>query len=321
MRKGVANFVKTHFYGRSDIGKVRSANQDSYIVGRLCDNAALCVVCDGMGGAKSGNVASECAAVVFAEKVKKYAAQRIAPDGIMELDSDDACVILDDAAHDANSAVYKKSQTSSAFRGMGTTLVAALICDDVAYVINVGDSRLYLISDNTITQITHDHSYVQHLIDSGSLTVEDARTHPYRNRITRAVGVGSDLEADIYSVDLSSLDCCYLLLCSDGLSGQLLPEDIYGIITDEAFEGDTEKELAEKTSRLIDAANAQGGPDNITALLVKCTADVPYSDLPYDDDSFGGEEITDTPDVLSADGSDDKIPGASGSPDDGRKRD
>lgn len=279
----MAILVKTHFYGRSDIGKVRSANQDSYIVGRLCENAALCVVCDGMGGAKSGNVASECAAVVFAEKVRKYAAQRISQTGAMELDSDDACVILDDAAHDANSAVYKKSQTSSAFKGMGTTLVAALICDDVAYVINVGDSRLYLISDNTITQITHDHSYVQHLIDSGSLTVEDARTHPYRNRITRAVGVGSDLEADIYSVDLSSLDCCYLLLCSDGLSGQILPEDIYGIISDDQEYVDTDEELAAKTSKLIDAANAQGGPDNITALLVKCTADTDEIDLPESD--------------------------------------
>ncbi len=258
--------METYFYGRSDIGKVRSANQDSYIIGRLCENASLCVVCDGMGGARSGNVASECAAAIFADKVKKYAAPHIS-DGIMELDSDDACVILDDAAHDANSAVYKKSQSSIVYKGMGTTLVAALICGDVAYVINVGDSRLYLISDNTITQITHDHSYVQHLIDSGTLTVEDARTHPYRNRITRAVGVASDLEADIYSVDLSSLDCCYLLLCSDGLSGQLLPEDIYAIITAET-EGDDE--LSEKTEKLIDAANAAGGPDNITALLIKC---------------------------------------------------
>ena len=261
--------METYFYGRSDIGKVRSANQDSYIIGRLCENASLCVVCDGMGGARSGNVASECAAAIFADKVKKYAAPHI-KDGFMELDSDDACVILDDAAHDANSAVYKKSQSSPAYKGMGTTLVAALICDDVAYVINVGDSRLYLISDNTITQITHDHSYVQHLIDNGTLTVEDARTHPYRNRITRAVGVASVLEADIYSVDLSSLDCCYLLLCSDGLSGQLLPEDIYAIIAD-GNEG--EDELSEKTEKLIDAANAAGGPDNITALLIKCVGD------------------------------------------------
>lgn len=285
----MAFFVKTQFYGRSDVGKVRSANQDSYIAGRLCDNAALCVVCDGMGGAKSGNVASECAALVFAEKVKKYAASTISG-GIMSLNSDEACVILDDAAHDANKAVYKKSQSSVAYKGMGTTLVGALICDDIAYVINVGDSRLYLISDNTITQITHDHSYVQHLIDSGSLTVDDARTHPYRNRITRAVGVMSELEADIYLVDLSSLECCYLLLCSDGLSGQLLPEDIYGIIAEEYDTDDVEAELAEKTEKLIDAANAEGGPDNITALIVKCTCD---------------DEVGETTDELNNDGNGD----------------
>ena len=277
MRKGMAILVEIHFYGRSDTGKVRAANQDSYIISRICDNAALCVVCDGMGGAKSGNVASECAAAVFAEKVRKYAAPLVGSDGIMTLESDDACVILDDAAHDANLAVYKKSQTSSAFRGMGTTLVAALLCSDVAYVINVGDSRLYLISDNTITQITHDHSYVQHLIDSGSLSVEDARNHPYRNRITRAVGISADLEADIYSVDLSELDGCYLLLCSDGLSGQLLPEDIYEIISSESEDEPSDRadsidaELSGKTARLIKAANDAGGPDNITALLVKYT--------------------------------------------------
>ncbi len=278
MRKGMAILVEIHFYGRSDIGKVRAANQDSYIISRICDNAALCVVCDGMGGARSGNVASECAAAVFAEKVRKYAAPLVGSDGIMTLESDDACVILDDAAHDANLAVYKKSQTSSAFRGMGTTLVAALLCSDLAYVINVGDSRLYLISDNTITQITHDHSYVQHLIDSGSLSVEDARNHPYRNRITRAVGISADLEADIYSVDLSGLDSCYLLLCSDGLSGQLLPEDIYEIISSESETSDipdTDAELSEKTARLIEAANDAGGPDNITALLVKYTNSEP----------------------------------------------
>ena len=139
-----------------------------------------------MGGAKSGNVASALSAEVFAESVSRYAAPRIS-NGVLTLDSDDACLILDDAAHDANTAVYKKSQTSPDYQGMGTTLVAALFCGDIVYVVNVGDSRLYLISDGTMTQITHDHSYVQHLIDSGSLTAEEARTHPFRNRITRAV--------------------------------------------------------------------------------------------------------------------------------------
>lgn len=261
-----------NFFGKSDMGRMRTMNQDSYLIRPICKNAALCVVCDGMGGAKSGNVASELAVDTFAKQVAKYAASKTGKDGILELSSDDACIILDDAARDANKEVYKKAQSSPDYQGMGTTLVGALFCDDVVYVINVGDSRLYLVSNNTITQITHDHSYVQHLIDSGSLTPEEARNHPYRNRITRAVGIKNELEADIYSVELSSLDLCYLLLCTDGLSGQLAPEDIYAMISsdlDIEIVTDVESELSDKVDRLIGAANEAGGPDNITAVLVK----------------------------------------------------
>ncbi len=280
MAERLGLIVEIYFWGGSDTGKVRSANQDSYLISGISANSTLCVVCDGMGGAKSGNIASEYAIEVFCEKIKKYTASKI-DDGILSLDSDDACVILDNAAHDANLAVYKKSQSSPDYKGMGTTLVAALFCGDIVYVLNVGDSRLYLISDDTITQITHDHSYVQYLVDSGSLSAEDARNHPYRNRITRAVGIRSELECDIYSVDLSSLDGAYLLLCSDGLSGQLLPEDIYSIITTdtETEEEGVSAELSNKVERLIEAANAAGGPDNITAVLVKYTQDGGSDDL------------------------------------------
>lgn len=261
-----------NFFGKTDTGKQRSANQDSYTIRPICKNAALAVVCDGMGGAKSGNVASECAIEKFALSVLKYSEDKMGKDGILKLTSEEACIILDDAARDANLAVYEKSQSSPDYQGMGTTLVAALFCDDIAYVINIGDSRLYLISDNAITQITHDHSYVQHLIDSGTLSVEDARNHPFRNRITRAVGIDSEIESDIFSVDLSTLEICYLLLCSDGLSGVLLPEDIYEIVSSDLDIDvilDTETELADKTDRLIEAANNEGGPDNITAVIVK----------------------------------------------------
>ncbi len=261
-----------NFFGKSDTGKQRAANQDSFAVRPICKNATLCVVCDGMGGAKSGNVASECAIEAFVAGVIKYSEAKINGDGVLKITSDEACIILDDAAVDANRAVYEKSQSSPDFEGMGTTLVAALLCDEIAYVINIGDSRLYLVSDNAITQITHDHSYVQHLIDSGTLTVEEARNHPFRNRITRAVGIQEEIDCDIFSVELSTLDICYLLLCSDGLSGQLMPEDIYTIVSSDLDIDvilDTETELADKTDRLIEAANDAGGPDNITAVLVK----------------------------------------------------
>ena len=261
-----------NFFGKSDTGKMRTANQDSYAIRPISKNATLCVVCDGMGGAKSGNVASETAISVFCDSVVKYCTPKITKLKKLKISSDDACVILDDAARDANSAVYEKSQTSPDYEGMGTTLVAALFVDDVAYVINIGDSRMYLISDNTITQVTHDHSYVQHLIDSGTVSVEEARNHPFRNRITRAVGISPETESDIFSVELSSLDVAYLLLCSDGLSGLLLPEDIYEMISSDLdidVVTDIESELCDKTDRLIKAANDAGGTDNITAVLVK----------------------------------------------------
>lgn len=261
-----------YFFGRSDTGKVRSMNQDCFRIVPLCKNAHLCVVCDGMGGAKSGNVASEYAVEVFTKQVAKYSQAKINRDGLLEINGDDACVILDDAARDANREVYKLSQSSADYQGMGTTLVAALICGDTVYVINVGDSRLYLISDNTITQITHDHSYVQHLVDNGSITPEDARSHPFRNRITRAIGTKNELETDIFLVELDNTDVCYLLLCTDGLSGVILPEDIYETVSsirDVEIITDVEAELSDKAERLINAANAAGGPDNITAVLVK----------------------------------------------------
>ena len=261
-----------NFFGKSDVGLMRTANQDSYEIRGICKNATLAVVCDGMGGAKSGNVASEYALEVFCERVLKYCEPKISPEGILVLDSDDACTVLDDAAHDANKAVYRKAQSSPDYHGMGTTLVAALFCDSIAFVANVGDSRLYLISDEEVSQITHDHSYVQHLIDSGSITAEEARVHPYRNRITRAVGIKNDVDVDIYSVDLSGLDVCYILLCSDGLSGQVTAEEIGRIIasdTDIDVVTDVEAELSDKTDLLIKAANDAGGPDNITAVLVK----------------------------------------------------
>ncbi len=261
-----------NFFGKSDTGKMRTANQDSYAIRPISKNATLCVVCDGMGGAKSGNVASETAMSVFCDSVAKYCEPKTTKFKKLKVSSDDVCVILDDAARDANSAVYEKAQSSPDYEGMGTTLVAALFVNDIAYVINIGDSRMYLISDNTITQVTHDHSYVQHLIDSGTLSVEDARNHPFRNRITRAVGVDEDIECDIFSVELANLEVGYLLLCSDGLCGVLLPEDIYALVSSDLdidIVLDTDAELADKTERLIAAANEAGGPDNITAVLIK----------------------------------------------------
>ena len=250
-----------NFFGKSDTGKVRSANQDSYLIRAITRNATLAVVCDGMGGAKSGNVASECAVEVFCERVVKYASGKI-HDGHLRLTSDDACIILDNAVHDANTAVWRKSQSSPDFQGMGTTLVAALFVDDVVYVVNVGDSRLYLISDNTITQITHDHSYVQYLVDIGRISEEEARTAPNRNIITKAVGTESSVDADVFVTEIDpTVNPAYVLLCSDGLTNYLAPEQLFEILK-------AETSVDEKTTTLISRANSLGGTDNITAVVI-----------------------------------------------------
>lgn len=270
LRKGWF-ILEINFYADSDTGKVRAVNQDGYIICGLGNNATICVVCDGMGGAKSGNVASRCAAETFVEKIREYTASSVSDDGMMLLNGEDACAFLADAVADANAAVLEKSKSSAEFEGMGTTLVAALFCDDTAYVANVGDSRMYLISDGEINQVTHDHSYVQHLVDAGQISPEDARVHPFRNRITKAVGIHPDIEPDIFTVDLSNLDLCYLLLCTDGLCGQLEDCEMLKIISDDPDSDDTESELSRKTEKLIKASNDAGGPDNITVILVKCT--------------------------------------------------
>lgn len=251
------------FNGKSDVGRVRHANQDSFVTERLSDGSVLLLVCDGMGGAKSGNVASECAVEAFAGYLREAAEKQLSG-------KDDICDTLLRALSEANGTVYKKSRTSSEFEGMGTTLVAALIKDGNAYVINVGDSRLYLLTEEEIAQVSHDHSYVQNLVDCGAITAEEALTHPYRNRITRAVGVDNYVEGDLFSVRLSDFSDCYLLLCSDGLSGQLSNDVLHSIVTGKQTGAeDPETDLAEKVNRLIDSANEAGGPDNITAVLAR----------------------------------------------------
>ncbi len=283
--------LKLNFFGRSDTGRVRSANQDNFYAKRLCTNSALCVVCDGMGGARGGNVASSLAAEAFAERLSKLVAAKTS-NGVLKLTPESACRMLDDAADAANLAVYKKSQSAKEYSGMGTTLVAVLFCGDVAYAVNIGDSRLYLISGGELTQITHDHSYVQHLVDSGEITPEEARNHPFRNRITRAVGIGSSIESDIFSIDLHGIEECRLLLCSDGLHGMLAPEEIRAIICEDEHsgiepeddeitlipigrdDGDITAELERITRSLIDAANQAGGSDNITAVLMQYAAEL-----------------------------------------------
>ncbi len=205
----------------------------------------LFVVADGIGGHSAGDYASSCTV-------------RTIENEVMLNDETEPIKIMKQAVEAANAEVYRKAQTDPAYNGMGTTVVMGTVINDVLYVANVGDSRLYLI-DEEITQITKDHSYVEEMVKSGEITAEEARIHPDRNIITRAVGVMESVVPDFFEVDVREED--RLLLCSDGLSGMVTDEEIFKIVREEG-------ELDVCADKLIKLANHKGGKDNITVILV-----------------------------------------------------
>ena len=238
-------------WGLTDKGCVRKMNQDAYEIRQLDRNTLLCVVCDGMGGAKSGNVASTLAVDVFAQEIQRTWTPN------MEWDKADQ--ILKSAVKLANFTVYDQANQFEEFSGMGTTLVAVLVRGRRVSIVNVGDSRAYVINQKGIRQITRDHSVVQMMVDRGELTPEMAKVYPGKNLITRAVGTEMTVLCDIFRQELSKGD--FLLLCSDGLSNllddqEILFEVVHGV----------NKERCCK--RLLDIAVSRGAPDNVTSVLV-----------------------------------------------------
>lgn len=238
-----------NLFGRTDIGCVRSSNQDAYLSGSLPNGAAWTVVCDGMGGANGGNIASLTAVEVISAGLK---AMSFAP-------GTDAAAYLLELLAAANRAVYEKAQQEPSLMGMGTTAVVALVHDGHCTIAHVGDSRAYLFRDRTVRQLTEDHSVVQELVRIGELTPEQARTHPRRNIITRAVGVGPLAEPDVTTIEFRPGDV--LLSCTDGLSGYLT-EDELGAFMNE-YKGQT------LVDHLLDHALQAGGADNITVSVIE----------------------------------------------------
>lgn len=243
-----------NLYGLTDIGLVRKNNQDSYAIRVLDDNQAIAVVCDGMGGARAGNVASAVAVEAFSAALEDSCRQGI-PD-----DPDKKRSLLFNACLAANAQVYELSATNQEYFGMGTTLVAALILPSEVYVVNIGDSRCYIWHEGTLTQVTSDHSLVQALVDCGDITPEEARTHPKKNVITRALGVEEETRCDIFAFERHDGD--KLLLCSDGLSNA---------VTDETMTMELSAQIsAEDTAKvLLSRAVEQGAPDNVTVILAQ----------------------------------------------------
>ena len=239
-------------WGLTDVGNVRSQNQDAFRIVELGKDALLAVVCDGMGGAKSGNVASRLASEVFSEEVKRSFSADLTPD--------EAEQMLRAAAKLANISVFEQSQLSEDYAGMGTTLVAALTYPRATLVLNIGDSRAYLINADGVRCITRDHSVVEMMVQRGELTPEQAKTHPSKNLITRAVGTEETVFSDVFRVETEPEDC--ILLCSDGLSNQMADQEILFEVVHGARRDDC-------CRRLLNIAKNRGAPDNVTSVLIE----------------------------------------------------
>ncbi len=239
-------------WGATDRGMVRQTNQDSFHYESLfMDDQIISVVCDGMGGARSGNVASELAVKTFVEDLRRSARPIMSRRYMMN--------IISRASSAANARVYEQSRSSEEYMGMGTTLVGAMIFGKSAVISNIGDSRAYLITDEGIIRITRDHSVVEDLIDRGDLTPEEARKHPSKNLITRALGTEREVKCDIYTEFVRQGN--YLMLCSDGLTNVVSDQEILF----EVLHGGNPEKCCQ---RLLEIANTRGGPDNITIVLI-----------------------------------------------------
>lgn len=238
-------------WGITDPGCVRTQNQDAYMTEQLDRNTTLCVVCDGMGGAKSGNVASLLAVDVFVEEIRRTWHSGMDPEEIDRM--------LEGAVKLANFTVFDQAQQFEEFYGMGTTLVAALICGKTVTVVNVGDSRAYLVNKDGLRRITTDHSLVQMMVQRGELTPERARTYPGKNYITRAIGTESVVLCDVFHLHVERGDS--VLLCSDGLSNMMDDQEILF----EVVHGVNKQYCCQ---RLLDIAKNRGAPDNVTCIMV-----------------------------------------------------
>lgn len=233
-------------YGLTDTGLNRMVNQD-YIfcsqnpIGNLPN---LFIVADGMGGHKAGDLASSFAVSTFLEKVK-------------EITFGSPITVMGDAVQKVNILLYEKARTSPDYAGMGTTFVAAVINGSTLYVLNVGDSRLYVVGD-TIKQITRDHSLVEEMVSMGEIDKDEARTHEKKNIITRAIGVKEKVMADFFEVELQRNE--KVLLCSDGLTNMVEDSDILQIVG---------SETENKVLTLVEQANKNGGRDNISVVLIE----------------------------------------------------
>ena len=238
-----------HFFAKSDIGKVRTANEDYFLNEKIGDNEFLFIVADGMGGHQAGDVASRLASETFFETYKNLRKKNSAIPSCLEL-----------SVRKANSVVFKKAAADIGKRGMGTTFSAVVIAGLKAFIAHVGDSRVYLIRKSKIKKITTDHSFVEKLVEEGRISVDEARDHPQKNVLYMSLGARETFAPEIMN-DIILEDGDALVMCSDGLSNMLDDDTILKVVIN-----DYPEEAAET---LVKLANAHGGSDNITVQVIR----------------------------------------------------
>lgn len=235
-------------FSMTDVGMVREVNEDTVFVSNtpIGNLPNLLVVADGMGGHKAGDYASHCAVDIVKGRIA----------GTTEQNPE---VMIKEAIAEANRTLLEKAKSDAGLRGMGTTLVVATVIDKTLYFANVGDSRLYLLNRD-IKQLSRDHSLVQEMVRLGGINEEEAKNHPDKNIITRAVGAREKLEIDFYEYRLKRGDT--ILMCTDGLSNMVEDEEIFRIVK-------SSRDVVEAVEKLIERAKVNGGKDNIGVVVAK----------------------------------------------------
>ena len=233
----------------TDKGIRRQENQDCCYAFEPEPGAVFAIVCDGMGGENAGDIASTLAVETVVHRIRTGWHRNMQPSSVKNL--------LLTSITAANICVFDLAESEEIYRGMGTTVVCAVILDDFVTVAHVGDSRAYIYAE-TLRQLTKDHSLVQELLDAGDLTPDEAKNYPKKNYITRALGVAEKIEIDFTRSQFGKGDM--LLLCSDGLTNFVSDEEIKGILDEHADNA---------AKKLVGAANAAGGGDNITAVVIR----------------------------------------------------
>lgn len=239
-------------FAKSDIGKARDMNQDSYYVSQPSETVGLYIVADGMGGYNGGEIASKLAII----SAKNYIENNFVK---TEHSKEELQKLVKNAIEYANMVVYEKSKEDKSLEGMGTTIEVVLACENRIYIGHIGDSRVYRIRKNIIRKLTVDDSYVQKLVKDGTITKEEARSHPKKNMLTKALGCTSFVEPIVTVKGFLKDDI--IVITSDGLTNMVSDEEILKIINED---------IEKASEKLVEKANEAGGLDNITVVIVNC---------------------------------------------------